>query len=152
MLKALILGAFLYMSPILDSGCNWVALTDVSVTYYHPMYDYRCRKGLTPSGLRCVLDADVIALGPRQLNMVRDFYGPSGGGSFPRLSCLECEPDWWGHVIMLCSDKHCGIYRVADTGSIELEADLPRLTFSRHAQIEDGRFDATLFVFNCKEN
>ena len=135
------------LSPISDSE-EWVELTSVSVTYYHPKYDEACRLGHTASGMRCVYDADVIALGPEQLKLVRDYYGDRQDvGAFPLLPCWECEPVYWGYYVRLCTDTCCRILRVADTGSAELQADLPRGTWQTFGfPLSQGRFDARLEV------
>lgn len=128
---------------------DWVTIDEVSVTYYASSYDERCRLGLTASGMRCVYDADVAALGPNQLAMVRKYYEgrESECGAFPLLPCWLCHPIWYGHIIRLCDENHCEVLRVADTGLEELEVDLPRGTWQEFGyDLSKGRFDAELQV------
>lgn len=121
----------------------------MSVTYYHPKYDEACRRGETASGMRCVSDAHVVALGPEQLEAVRRYYGDSAG--FPLLACWNCQPRYWGQPIRLCNETHCQVLRVVDTGSDALEVDLPRDTWCEFGyELERGRFDAVLQVRRAK--
>jgi hypothetical protein len=136
------------LSPISDS--EWQTIELVSVTYYHKKYDEPCRKGETASGMRCVADAHVVALGPKQLQAVRDYYGDSAG--FPLLPCFDCSPIYWGQPVRLCNVNHCQVMHVVDTGSDRLEVDLPRQTWCEFGYtLERGRFDAILQVRRANE-
>lgn len=127
---------------------------------------------MTASGVRYAPDASVLALGPYHLGMVRDWYtcptagagGPgrwwreggdldyrSRGGCYPVLVSWS-EARWWGCLARLCSNDHCEVVRVVDTGRAALEADLPDETWARFGYpVERGVFTATLEVLTWRE-
>jgi hypothetical protein len=125
------LGCLLLIAPSLKSDSAWVTLGQVRTTWYAEKYDEPCRKGQTASGLRCVADADVAALGPQWLSVVRNYYSsdPRRAWAFPLRPCWRCDPVWWGHLIRLCYKDKCQVVRVGDTGAKELGVDLPRDTW-----------------------
>lgn len=143
----------LFLSPAMDS-C-WETLMPVSVTYYHPKFDKRCVDGLSVSGLTCRPNDKIVALGPEQLRLVREYYEGRERevGAFPLLPCWQCEPVWWGHVVRVTTQAHSEVLILADTGSDQLEADLQRGIFNNFYDLSKGRFDANLQAWraNCGE-
>ena len=127
---------------------GWTIIYNVRVTYYAPSYDEACRLGHTASGMRCVYDADVVALGPELLRLVRSYYtNPAKYGAYPLKACWDCEPQWWAMPVRLCANGVCKIFRVADTGSDKLEVDLPRGTWQEFGYpLSQGVFYAELQI------
>ncbi len=136
-------------------GSKWVSLAPVErVTFYGPRY---VAGDLTASGIRYTPDDDVVALGPRLLAGVRDYYARRAGelgqpltwdrtrqgrlvyrgiaGAFPVATGWR-SVTWWGHLVRICAQtpsggELCWMLRVADTGKPALEVDLPDATWAR---------------------
>jgi hypothetical protein len=151
---------------------HWVALSEARVTYYGPRYT---GGEVTASGIRYVPDDDIVALGPELLAEVRAHYaaeasalgrplwwywspGPKlrfGGivGGYPRHACFRCKPAWWGYAVRVCDGERCETLRVADTGSDELQVDLPDETWLRFGYpAERGVFTGTIEVLTWEAN
>jgi hypothetical protein len=147
---------------------EWIILdASTRVTFYGPRY---AGGEITASGIRYAPGADIVALGPGLLAQVRAHYvaeaealgrplwwawspGPElrfGGiaGGFPRHACFSCQPTWWGYLVRVCAAEHCEVLRLADTGSLVLEVDLPDRTWERFGYPPSrGVFTGTLEVW-----
>lgn len=146
---------------------DWHVLDEVHITFYGPTY---VGGEIMASGVRYMPDNDTVALGPRHLQMVRDWYdaqqpfrwwwlpgwrlryrGPAG--CYPAMASLN-EARWYGCLVRLCAEtaegeRLCRWLRVADTGSPRLEADLPDETWQRWGYpLERGVFTGTLEVLS----
>lgn len=164
-----LLAVLLFTNRAFSQTPEWVSIADgVRVTYYGSHY---VGGEVTASGVRYMPDNDTVALGPYHLNMVRDWYGastPAGplrwwwepswelrytgeGGCYPVPVNLH-SARWWGCLIRLCAPMAegpvlCREFRVADTGSSELEVDLPDETWAEwEYPVRQGVFTATLEV------